>query len=133
MIRITEHSKHTIFKDSDVMVNGVRLGPAAFDSEMYYQHYVEIINRLAELEDQYCTDVVERPRWIPVEERLPEEFSKAVIVYCPKYHNMFLATIRNGKWLSFDTQRSVSIEDDTVYGKVTHWMPLLEPPKEATE
>ena len=54
MKRITEHSKTTFFKDSDVIVNGQRLGPAAFESEVFYKHYVDIINRLAELEDRYC-------------------------------------------------------------------------------
>lgn len=54
MNRFTEHSKTTFFKDSDVIVNGKRLGPAAFESEAFYKHYVAIINRLAELEDRYC-------------------------------------------------------------------------------
>lgn len=54
MRRITEHSKTTFFKDSDVIINGERLGPAAFECERFYQHYVYIINRLAELEDKYC-------------------------------------------------------------------------------
>lgn len=52
--RISKHSQHTMFSDSDVVVSGTRLGPAAFCSKRYYDHYVEIINRLAELEDMIC-------------------------------------------------------------------------------
>lgn len=32
-MRITQHSKSPFFKDSDVIINGERLGPAAFESE----------------------------------------------------------------------------------------------------
>ena len=56
MDRLTQHSKTTMFTDSDVMVEGQRLGPAAFEGPSYYRHYVKIINRLAELEDRFCNE-----------------------------------------------------------------------------
>lgn len=56
MERLTQHSKTTMFTDSDVMVEGQRLGPAAFEGLSYYRHYVKIINRLAELEDRFCNE-----------------------------------------------------------------------------
>lgn len=56
MDRLTQHSKTTMFTDSDVMVEGKRLGPAAFEGLSYYRHYVKIINRLAELEDRFCNE-----------------------------------------------------------------------------
>lgn len=56
MNRLTQHSKTTMFTDSDVMVEGQRLGPAAFEGLSYYRHYVKIINRLAELEDRFCNE-----------------------------------------------------------------------------
>lgn len=56
MNRLTQHSKTTMFTDSDVIVEGKRLGPAAFGEMRYYRHYVKIINRLAELEDRFCNE-----------------------------------------------------------------------------
>lgn len=56
MNRLTQHSKTTMFTDSDVIVEGQRLGPAAFEGLSYYRHYVKIINRLAELEDRFCNE-----------------------------------------------------------------------------
>ena len=54
--------------------------------------------------------------WIPVTERLPEEY-KAVFV-CYKSGTVYINYIRQGgKWNC--------IGDD-----ITHWMPLPEPPKE---
>lgn len=51
MDRLTKHSTNIMFTDSDVMVEGMRLGTAAFESPGYYQHYVKIINKLAAYED----------------------------------------------------------------------------------
>ena len=56
MDRLTQHSKTTMFTDSDVIVEGKRLGPAAFEGPSCYRHYVKIINRLAELEDRFCNE-----------------------------------------------------------------------------
>ena len=56
MNRLTQHSQSTMFTDSDVIVEGCRLGPAAFETLGYYRHYVKIINRLAELEDRFCNE-----------------------------------------------------------------------------
>ena len=66
------------------------------------------------------------PRWIPVEERLPEE--NAEVLCCCKmqkgdvYYTLGV-NYRNG-W-SFDNDPYAE-HDQTV----THWMPLPEPPKE---
>ena len=59
-------------------------------------------------------DVVERPSWIPVEERLPEK-NTWVLAYC-KYKDHVIDYVDiHGLWS---------------YGNVTHWMPPPEPPKE---
>ena len=69
-------------------------------------------------------DVIERPRWIPVTERLPEicEYvlctCRAGIVDVFKYVNGI-----NGPW--YKDSRHVYMK-----GFVTHWQPLPEPPKE---
>lgn len=54
------------------------------------------------------------PRWIPVEERLPDDETK-VICY-PEYYKVHY---ENGDWWSGNYR--------IIYG-VTHWQPLPEPP-----
>ena len=62
----------------------------------------------------WYADVVERPSWIPVEERLPEK-NTWVLAYC-KYKDHVIDYVDiHGLWS---------------YGNVTHWMPPPEPPKE---
>lgn len=79
MNRLTQHSKTTMFTDSDVMVEGQRLGPAAFAGLSYYRHYVKIINRLAELEDRFCNEPqtrADRIRAMTDDEELAEFLKK---------------------------------------------------------
>lgn len=58
--------------------------------------------------------VASKPRWIPVEERMPEK-NTWVLAYCKyKGHVVDYVDI-NGLWS---------------YGNVTHWLPLPVPPKE---
>lgn len=65
-----------------------------------------------------------QPFWIPVEEKLPEEFV-SVLVYMPDekpmptVHEGFLA--REGMWYANHFDREPM--------EITHWMPLPEPPE----
>lgn len=72
-------------------------------------------------------DVVERPRWIPVEERLPRG-GENVLAY---YHNPYNQFIVCATW---DSKRQEWIPDlESIDGYyITAWMPLPEPPKEDT-
>lgn len=63
----------------------------------------------------------EVPRWIPVEERLPEE-KQRVIVRCERVGTS-VGWILWGNWMT---------DIGPGAGKVTHWMPLPEAPKEVT-
>ena len=78
-----------------------------------YIHLLE--NHIGEL-----TERVAQPRWISVEERLPEENGKYIVctakgsVYCTKF--------------SIDV---CGIFHTDMYTHISHWMPLPEPPKEA--
>ena len=61
------------------------------------------------------------PRWIPVEERLPE--NGLAIVCCPDPDRpVYIAWMCDGRWLN-QFSRPLGLP-------VTHWMPLPEPPKE---
>ena len=67
------------------------------------------------------------PRWISVEERLPETngyylaYVESSLFPNGYYHNLL-------KFIDGDF-----IEDHMVIHRVTHWMPLPAPPKEETE
>lgn len=66
-----------------------------------------------------------QPKWISVEDRLPEPFV-SVLVYmpeelpCPPVHEGYRT--RDGRWYSAYFIRDLD--------QVTHWMPLPQPPKE---
>lgn len=84
----------------------------------------------------------EQPRWISVEERLPEESTEVLSFFCVRKIDgtweRYTATairLRDAKWLVSDYQNGIEayswgtdIEDCCF--RVTHWMPLPEPPKE---
>ena len=102
----------------------------------------EIIDRLAAYEDTGLTPAeVQVMRWIPVEERLPEEEGVYIVcvdgevkwdAYC-----MFEGVER---WLCYDGRLNALYIDpysskpkrEPPYPRVTHWMPLPKLPKEGT-
>ena len=73
---------------------------------------------------------LQRTRWIPVEERLPEELKPVLFAVYPKdiqlYNKygkvVYLAWRENGEWLDWEGKR---VSDVFI---VTHWMPMPEPP-----
>lgn len=62
------------------------------------------------------------PRWIPVTERLPREYTR-VIGYMA-WKAMTAIEYQNGRWYSIDHLEPLPDE------AVSHWMPLPKPPKE---
>lgn len=79
------------------------------------------------ISSDYCrgwNDAVEAiPRWIPVEERLPEDGKNVLI---------FVRTMSMWWHMEVDwhTGNSWHNNAETDWNKITHWMPLPEPPKE---
>ena len=75
-------------------------------------------------------EALERSRWIPVEERLPEELKPVLFAVYPRDKQLYnkygkiiyLAWRENGEWLDWEGER---VSDVFI---VTHWMPLPEPP-----
>lgn len=87
----------------------------------------------------YCTPSIRTPQcgninciprdnygeWINVHERMPEQ-GEYVIGYCENYPNNFVSMVR------FEaSKRCYYFWNDALdrEGKVTHWMPLPEPPE----
>lgn len=109
------------------------------------EHYdsIETVNEACRM----GMEALQRTRWIPVEERLPEELEAVNIVWKnnnpePYYENIkgkiFVATgyYYNGNWYWFSAVCEDYLKE---YGKcpmdlvdeginITHWMPLPEPP-----
>lgn len=88
----------------------------------------DLIEKLTDRCARYAEEIAvaqDRTRWIPVEERLPEDPVQKVLVFVPHPHGNIVDA---GRYLGADgwvlegwclTQSSV-----------THWMPLPEPPEE---
>ena len=93
-------------------------------------------DRLAAYEDTGLTpEEVQQMRWIPVEERLPEE-NVTVLAFNadPHAEKYVLARYRTVVylgcyWCQFDQEYDSWCAS---CWKVTHWMPLPQPPKEAS-
>lgn len=93
-------------------------------------------DRLAAYEDTGLTpEEVQQMRWIPVEERLPEE-NVTVLAFNadPHAEKYVLARYRTVVylgcyWCQFDQEYNSWCAS---CWKVTHWMPLPQPPKEVT-
>jgi len=73
-----------------------------------------------------------KPRWISVEERLPEEVRKSYLCRTDSGYHCEVRWTDNvyGLWTGGGGQWGWSIFDIPQYAKVTHWMPLPQPPKE---
>ena len=103
-------------------VDGVWTALCKYESSPYPVVTQEIIDRLAAYEETRLNpEEVQQIRWIPVEERMPEE-KQRVIVRCERVGTS-VGWILWGNWMT-------DIGPDA--GKVTHWMPLPKAPKEAT-
>ena len=64
--------------------------------------------------------------WIPVMERLPETPGEYMVAYHPCYWDRVHDEIKVG----LDSFRGKTSWAKKKYKRVTHWMPLPEPPKE---
>lgn len=73
-------------------------------------------------------------QWIPVTERLPEDRVPVLATYigfCTGEKSSDLLAVRfEGIWCYWDGDPCCYEECNV---KITHWMPLPEPPKEGTE
>ena len=66
-----------------------------------------------------------KPKWIPVAERLPEQNTR--VIGFMAWKGITAIEYQHGKWYSIDHLQPLPDE------AVTHWMPLPQPPKEETD
>lgn len=83
----------------------------------------EQLREAAALVAKESAELLER-RWIPVEERLPEDPVKKVLVFVPHTHGDIVDA---GRYLGADGW--VLEGWHLTQNAVTHWMPLPEPPE----
>lgn len=81
----------------------------------------ELIEKLTDRCARYAEEIAvlqEREKWVPVTERLPDQCMDILVSY--RDGHILMGTAMCDDW----------IEEDLEDGKITHWMPLPEPPKE---
>ena len=84
--------------------------------------YVDVMEHIAELENQ----------WISVEDRLPELEDNSVLVYFTTTSIAVVHIEDNFKNIpnGFDKEGNQLYTKWYICSGITHWMPLLDPPKE---
>ena len=92
-----------------------------------YPH--ENVDPVEAVTDYLLDNGVTFQKWIPVTERMPED-EEAVLILC-KIGKMFVG-YRKRYYFDKDIWNILTARDSTkhITYKVTHWMPLPEPPKE---
>ena len=69
-------------------------------------------------------ELASKPRWVPVTERLPDKGQKVLIYWREAGEPAIDTAFWQGEW--------AALHWTNMGDKVTHWMPLPEPPKEET-
>lgn len=94
------------------------------DMDLLLKHLRNPENLLGR-EKMYLEELVQRSRWIPCSERMPEKYT-AVLVF-DNYGDMWAGQVdKNGMWCEADDYDYVVCDNIC---KVTYWMPMPEPPK----
>lgn len=81
---------------------------------------------------QPAVDPHKHGRWISVKDRLPEADTPVLVTYLGYTDGIArtdgIGTIRWGVWCWYESEDHDNDEEITV--RITHWMPLPEPPEE---
>lgn len=97
---------------------------AADAIEELYREYESVSKDLVE-SVELCRKL-KKPKWIPVTERLPDTPGEYMVAYHPCYWDR----VSDGIEVGLDSFRGKTSWAKKKYQRVTHWMPLPQPPKE---
>lgn len=120
--------------------DGRTLGRAFADAEDVLDEAATALEQL-QAENDRLKEGIRQMRWIPVEERLPEEQGLYIVFADGEVTTDFYWVCENIKWwLSYNGGFNALYIDpysskptrDPPYPRVTHWMALPKTPKEAT-
>lgn len=84
-------------------------------------------------------EALERARWIPCYERLPEKSGVYLVAYIAtgtidrlRFYTQYGTGLRSKKnvWVGVIYPYTSNMGVEVIYDNVTHWMPMPEPPKE---
>lgn len=121
--------------DKDIALNLIsnRLETQKRYSDYYDGVHCGLDCALGIIEDIPAADVapVKHGKWISVKERLPEEHENVLVAV----KSPFFVTLLNIDEMEYDEvkeEKTWLLHERGDY-KITHWMPLPEPPKEAEE
>lgn len=104
--------------------------------EVHGRNYPDTISN-EKVADHLISHGVTVQRWIPVSERLPKEsgfwfddMKEALLIYTPVDGCMHIGWYIGKDWRGRDTWNVLTVmrSVQTCKKKVTHWMPLPEPP-----
>lgn len=123
-LRCLSHDRTHTLPCSDCEYHGQGLPPCR---SAVHEDALALIQQLEDDIDMMCDKLTEMheslPRWISVDERLPED-GKNVLVHVTNpavWWNVDVDWRTEGGW---------AVNADSDWHIVTHWMPLPEPPKE---
>ena len=126
--RVRYHIRKANFMGLKEIESTLLLGESADAIEELQEDNAALNGTVSNLIQQI--EELNKPRWIPVRERLPERnavdergFAKAYLVKTDRHVMMHTARWDGMYWILWG--KSTTLTD-----KVTHWMPLPEPPKE---
>lgn len=130
MLKLIESLRHCTVSEGDC-----RSCPRyTHDSGCLDRLHIEAAD-LLESQQKRIAELEEKNRRIPVTERLPKESGYYIVTACDEgcsygegiwYSTVVVvAEYYNGTWTWYEGSMEYSLE-----GIVTHWMPMLEPPKE---
>lgn len=89
-------------------------------AEMFNDYFAACFKAGAEWADSH-------PHWIPVEERLPEP-GKNVLVWSSGFDEPMVGCFKHWNWQR--KQHMFYVHNDrNMWGNITHWMPMPQPPR----
>lgn len=88
------------------------------DARAYIQ---QLENHIGELTENVAQLEAARPKWISVEDRLPENDDNYLVFTSDRNEKEIATYYGDGEWLTHDLINLIPL--------VTHWMPLPEPPE----